>query len=192
MNKVIFCCLLAVVFLSCSGPISNSKHLVYQNIVIISDLSSRLDNRPSKDIDEINKIMQYFKKYCVKPGEKIGDKSCISFSTFSDMDIAKIDIDDIKNLANKQQFVNSTGAYMDGGLDKEMKGFEKTVTLSYDSIRNQGLDLISGLIEKINNDGIIKDDRYLTDGIDTTFIEYANHIYIFTDGYLEFLNKKKE
>jgi hypothetical protein len=29
----------------------------------------------------------------------------------------------------------------------------------------------------------------LTDGIDTTYINYDNHIYIFTDGYLEYRNK---
>ena len=51
------------------------------------------------------------------------------------------------------------------------------------------MDLISILIEKIENEPIVKKDTYLTDGIDTTYLNYDNHIYIFTDGYLEYLNK---
>ncbi len=51
--------------------------------------------------------------------------------------------------------------------------------------------MISLLIEKIENEPIVKKDTYLTDGIDTTFIKYDNHIYIFTDGYLEYLDKNE-
>ena len=66
-----------VLFSSCGptscGPKPQNKHLTYQNIIVLSDMSSRLDNRPQKDIDEILKIVQYFKTECVKPGEKIED-----------------------------------------------------------------------------------------------------------------------
>ena len=58
------------------------------------------------------------------------------------------------------------------------------------NVSNNGLDLISILIEKIENEPIIKKNKYLTDGIDTTFVNYENHINIFTDGYLEYVNKK--
>jgi hypothetical protein len=51
------------------------------------------------------------------------------------------------------------------------------------------LDLISLLIEKISNEPIIKADTSFTDGIDTTYVNYENHIYIFTDGYLEYRGK---
>jgi len=171
--------------------VSQNKHLTYQNIVILSDLSSRIDNKPPKDTNEIHKIVQYFKDECVKPGEKIGDKSSIYFSSFSDKIIASIDIDKIKGLGEKQQFINSTGKYQHNGLIYQIDDFEKKVKGAYERTRNHGLDLISILIEKIENEPIVKIDTYLTDGVDTTFINYDNHIHIFTDGYLEYLNKGK-
>ena len=175
-------------FSSCDTEHHN-KYLTYQNIVILSDMSSRLDNRPEKDINEILKIVQYFRNECVKPGQKIGDKSCISFSAFSEKTAASIDISKIKNLGAKQRFINSTFEYKNSGLDHQIENFTKTVNNVYATTRNKGLDLISLLIEKIANEQIIKQNSFLTDGIDTTFLNYENHIYIFTDGYLEYLDK---
>lgn len=152
-------------------------------------MSSRLDNRQQKDINEIHKIVQFFKNECVKPGEKIGDKSSISFAAFSENIAASIDIDNIKNLGKKQRFINSTGDYKNKGLNQQIENFENTVEEKYGKTRNNGLDLISLLIEKIANEPIVKEDKFLTNGIDSTFIKYDNHIYIFTDGYLEYLNK---
>src|SRR5690606_10745876 len=137
---------------------------------------------PPKDISEILKILEFFKNECVKPGEKIGDKSCISFSTFSNESVACIDIDKIKDLGAKQQFINSTGKYLDNGLEYEIANFKQKVQNAYDSIRNKGLDLISITIDKIENKPLIKKNTILTNGIDTTFINFDNHIYIFTDG----------
>lgn len=188
MKNILIVCS-AIVLLSSCGSEPQNKHLTYQNIVILSDLSSRIDNKPPKDTDEIHKIVQYFKNECVKPGKKIGDKSSICFSSFSDKVIATIDIDKVKNLGEKQQFINSTGKYQNNGLTYQIGDFEQKVKSAYANIRNKGLDLISILIEKIENEPIVKKDTYLTDGIDTTYINYDNHIYIFTDGYLEYLNK---
>ena len=168
---------------------SKNKHLTYQNIVILSDLSSRMDNKPPKDIEEIQKIIQYFRDECVKPGQKIGDKSSISFSVFSDKVVAKIDINEIKKLGEKQSFINSTGEHTNNGLNQKLEEFEASVTEVYTNTRNQGLDLISVLVDKLEKEPIVKKDLFVTDGIDTTFIKYDNHIYIFTDGYLEYLNK---
>ncbi|RKS23132.1 hypothetical protein CLV94_2036 [Flavobacterium endophyticum] len=190
MKKIIKIILLILLIVSCN-PESQSKQLIYKNIVIISDMSSRLDNKPSKDIDEIHKLIQYFKTECVKPGEKVGDKSSISFSLFSEKVLASIDVDKIKNLGEKQRFINSTGEYKSKGLLQEIDNFENMVKKTYANTRNQGLDLISILIDKIENQQITKEDTYLTDGIDTTFIKYENHIYIFTDGYLEYKNKER-
>src|SRR5690606_3376247 len=184
---IIFSCIF--LFISCESEPQN-KYLKYQNIVILSDLSDRMDNEIPKDLDKIREIVQYFKKECVKPGEKIGDKSSISFSSFSEKTIALIDIDRIKNLGEKQQFINSTGKYKNSGLNQEIENFENAVKRTYDTTRNKGLDLISVLNEKIENESIVKLDKYLTDGIDTTFVQYDNHIHIFTDGYLEYYNKK--
>ena len=176
-NIIITSCLGLLLFASCSSEPQN-KYLTYQNIVILSDMSSRLDNRPQKDIDEIVKIVQFFKTECVKPGEKIGDKSCISFSTFSDKEVTSIDIEKIKKLDEKQGFINSTGKYKNSGLVQKISGFEQKVNSAYANKRNQGLDLISILIEKIENEPIIKKDTLLTYNIDTTFVKYDNHIYI--------------
>lgn len=188
MKNILIACS-AIVLLSSCGSVPQSKHLTYQNIVILSDFSSRINNKPSKDTLVIHKILQYFKNECVKPGKKIGDKSSICFSAFSGKTIASIDIEKIKNSNDKQQFINSTGRFKNSGLEYQINEFERKVKVSYANIRNNGLDLISILIEKIDNEPIVKRDTFLTNGIDTTFVNYENHIYIFTDGYLEYLNK---
>jgi hypothetical protein len=188
MKLILLCCSALLCLVSCVSE-SQNKHLTYQNIVIISDLSSRIDNKPPKDIEEIQKIIQYFRNECVKPGEKIGDKSSISFSSFSDNVVAKIDINEIKKLGDKQRFINSTGEYTNSGLNEKLKEFENKVKEVYASTRNNGLDLISILIDKLEKEPIVKQDLYVTDGVDTTFLKYDNHIYIFTDGYLEYQNK---
>jgi len=189
MKNILIVCSAILLLFSC-GSDSESKHLTYQNLVILSDLSSRINNKPQKDTAEIQKIVQYFKNECVKPGEKIGDKSSISFSSFSDKTIASIDLDKIKDLGDKQKFINSTGKFKNNGLAYEIDNFERKVKSTYADRRSTGLDLISVLIEKIENEPIVKNDTFLTDGVDTTYIKYDNHIYIFTDGYLEYLNKK--
>lgn len=189
MKKVSTFCLAVILLTASCGPEPQKKKFTYQNIVILSDLSSRIDNKPPKDINEIHKIVKFFTDECVKPGEKIGDKSCLCFSSFSDKVIASIDLNRIKNLGEKQQFINSTGKYQNNGLKYQICDFEQKVKMSYENTRNKGLDLISILIEKIENEPIVKENTYLTDGIDTTFVNFDNHIYIFTDGYLEYQNK---
>jgi hypothetical protein len=189
MQKILIFSLLMIIVISCGSEPQN-KILTYQNIIILSDMSSRIKNKPQKDVIEIKKIVDFFKNECVRPGEKIGDKSSISFLTFSDNKLISIDIDNIKNLGEKQRFINSTGEYESSGLIEKIKNFEKEVLLDYVNVSNNGLDLISILIEKIENEPIIKKNKYVTDGIDTTFVNYENHINIFTDGYLEYVNKK--
>lgn len=188
MKNILILCSVIILLTSCVSEPQN-KHLIYQNIVILSDLSSRIDNKPAKDTEEIHKIVQYFKNECVKPGKKIGDKSSICFSSFSNEVITSIDIATIKNLGDRQKFVNSTGKFQNNGLNYQIDEFEKKVKIAYSNIRNNGLDLISILIEKIENEPIVKKDTYLIDGIDTTYVNYDNQIYIFTDGYLEYLDK---
>ena len=83
------CCLfLGLIILFSCGSDPETKELTYQNIMILSDMSSRLVNKPNKDKEEIDKILSYFVIECVKPGEKIGDKSSIYFSSFSDKMLA--------------------------------------------------------------------------------------------------------
>jgi hypothetical protein len=191
--KKILALLLTVVSLSSCMPESKNKHLTYQNIVILSDMSSRIRNPrfPQKDIEEIHKIVQDFKNECVKPGEKIGDQSIIAFSAFSEKSLVSIDIGARKDLSDRQAFINSTGIYENCGLEKELTEFENSIKKLYNEIANPGLDLISILIEKIENKNLVKRDTMRTDGIDTTFIHYENHVYIFTDGYLEYAPSQK-
>lgn len=195
MNQFLVLIVTFLLLNSCM-PESQKKSLTYQNIVILSDLSDRIKPKingnitnqqyPPKDINEIDEILKYFKDECVKPGEKIGDKSCISFSTFSNETIARIDIDKIKELNDKQQFINSTGKYQNKGLSYEIDNFKKNVQNAYSGIQNNGLDLISVTLDMIENKQIVKKNIVLTNGVDSTFINYDNHIYIFTDGYLEY------
>lgn len=197
MKKFLVLFVTSILLQSC--PEAQNKSLTYQNIIILSDLSDRIEptingnipnqQYPAKDIKEIDKILKFFKKECVKPGEKIGDKSCISFSTFSNESIATIDIDKIKDLGAKQQFINSTNKYKNKGLDYEIDNFNSKVKDAYKNIKNKGLDLISVTIDKIENTPIIKKNTILTNGIDSTLVNYDNHIYIFTDGYLEYKGK---
>lgn len=180
-------------------PKPPNKNLTYQNIIILSDLSDRIEptingcvpnqQYPPKDLKQIDIILKFFNEECVKPGEKIGDKSCISFSTFSNESIASIDIGKIENIGEKQQFINSTGKYQNTGLKYEIGIFKQKVENAYANIRNKGLDLISVTIDKIENNSIIKKNTIIIAGIDSTFINYENHIYIFTDGYLEYKGK---
>jgi hypothetical protein len=188
MKKFLKICAVIPLLVSCL-PSSQNKNLIYQNIIILSDMSSRIDNKPSKDINEIHKLVQFFKSECVKPGEKIGDKSCISFFSFSGKIATSIDIEKIENLGEKQSFINSTGKFKNSGLVHKIDEFEKNVKNIYANTRDQGLDLISVLIEKLENESIVKVDKYLTNGVDTTFLQYENQIYLFTDGYLEYINK---
>ena len=188
-------------FQSCL-PEPEKKSLTYQNIIILSDLSDRIEptittingilpnqQYPPKDIDEIQKILAFFIDENVKPGQKIGDRSSISFSTFSSEPVASIDIEKIKDLGAKQQFINSTGKYINNGLNYEIEVFNQKVQHAYNTIRNDGLDLVSLMIDKIENDNLIKYNQTLVTGNDTTLINYDNHIYVFTDGYLEYKGK---
>lgn len=185
--------------LSSCLPESKIQSLTYQNIIILSDLSDRIEptinevipnqQYPPKDIEEIQKILKFFKDECVKPGEKIGDKSSILFSTFTSESETSIDIDKIKDLGSKQQFINSTGKYKKNGLSHEIDVFNKKVRNAYKNIRNEGLDLLSVVIDKIENKSYVKENKVFTNGIDSTYINFDNHIYIFTDGYLEYKGK---
>lgn len=191
MKQVLILFAVIALLLQSCLPEAQNKWLTYQNIIILSDMSDRLLDKDylQKDTAEIHKIVQFFEKECVKPGEKIGDKSSIHFSALSENKVFSIDIDEIKFLGDKQSFINSTGKYQQSGLKQKLIGFEATIAQKYNTLNDFGLDLLSILIEKIQNDNIVKKDKIITDGIDTTFIHYENHIYIFTDGYLEYTLK---
>lgn len=198
MKRLILVLAAITLFYSCH-PAPKVSNLTYRNIVILSDLSDRLDpiingqipnqHYPTKDLQEISGLLKYFRNECVKPGEKIGDRSSILFSTFHNPIIAKINLDEFTEISVKQEFINSTGRFKNNGLDYELEKFEKTVEETYKNTRNNGLDLISLLVDHIENKSLIKFDTTLIFGRDSTHINYLNDFYIFTDGYLEYKGK---
>lgn len=161
----------------------NTNNLNYTNIIIISDLSSRVNSKkfPLKDEREITKIINYFKDICVRPGQKLGDMSCLSFHTFSDLDPFIIDLSKFENIGVRQKFINSTSQFRNNGFVKKIDDFNKHVNRIYSTMSNKGLDLISILTEKIQN----KFDLKLSVGGNSP-VKYENHLYVFTDGYLEY------
>lgn len=188
-NNILFITVV-VLFFSCRPKPKNEK-LEYNNIIIVSDLSSRINLLPNKDMSEINSLINYFRNECVKPGIKSNDKSSIYFSALTEQEFFGIDIDSIKDLAPKQMFVNSTGEFTNNGLDFKILKFKENIKHTYETIKNPGLDLISILNEKIHKNSVIKQDiTFKTSGkIDS--INYNNHLYVFTDGYLEYLNPEQ-
>lgn len=170
-----------------------NKLLEYKNIIIVSDLSSRLNYLPNKDLIVINDKLNYFRNFCVQPGKKIGDRSSIFFSSFSNGPIISIDLEDYDKLgiAAKQNFINSNGAFKGKGLDSQINAFKNKVNIQYKNIKNPGLDLISLLHDKIQTESSfkIKTTKKNKSGNNSTTIMFQNHIYILTDGYLEFITK---
>jgi|LakMenE18May11ns_1017448.scaffolds.fasta_scaffold9878985_2 hypothetical protein len=188
MNKFLSFIFLLFFFNSCT-PEPKVQKLTYQNIIMLTDMSNRISNKnfPNKDLKRIYTIVEFFKKECVKPGEKTGDRSKILFSTFTKNNLVEIDIEKFnKSIFEKQSFVNSTGKYKKSGLTQMLSVFKDSVNKIYRKESNPGLDLISLLIEKINNENLVKRDSVLLSGIDTTHLIFENNIFLFTDGYLEY------
>jgi hypothetical protein len=189
--------LILILLFTCSFNVNTfqKKKLTYQNIAILADLSSRIHSQkyPLKDIVEIHNLIQYFRNSCVKPSKKIGDRSCLSFSLFTASNPIYIDVDSFKNnISEKQRFVNSTGNYLKNGLDYRLVSFENHIKSAYRNVDNPGLDLISILVDKIEKGNILKKGYKINDGFETTEISFDNHIYLFTDGYLEYSRIAKQ
>ncbi|RFZ92866.1 hypothetical protein D0C36_15865 [Mucilaginibacter conchicola] len=164
------------------------KNFTYQNIIILADLSSRTKSAkfPQKDTAVIRQLVSYFKNDCVMPGKKIGDNSSISFSPFSLPEGRTIDLESFRDLGDKQRFINSKGKYKNAGLQRKLDDLEGFARMQYKTVSNPGMDLISLLIERIEGGGLIKKDHSVTIGDEITRTHFSNHIYILTDGYLEF------
>jgi hypothetical protein len=159
----------------------------YDNIMIYTDLSSRLNKNPS-DTLVINQIVDFFVTGCVKPGIKVNDRSAISFSRLnyhlSNCPSAKIDIGQFKNLEEKQQFVNDKNESK--GLTKSIFEFKSSVSCNYFERDNGGLDLLSLIYQEVSTGNHIKKPEYILSETDTTTLKFNNHLFIFTDGYLEY------
>lgn len=170
---------------------SNINNLNYSNLIIISDLSSRTRSPkfPLKDIEKINELIKYFRDECVKPGQKLGDKSCLSYHTFTKTPPFVIDISRFSNIGERQKFINSTAEYKNCGLHHMLEELKKHIANVYSHENNNGLDLISFLIEKIENNIDIKVNSTQNKEGQKISINYDNHIYLFTDGYLEYRNQ---
>ncbi len=174
---------------SCNLEVPNEEPNVidYNNIMIYSDLSSRMNNNPN-DTSIINQIVDFFVTDCVKPGIKVNDRSSISFSRAnhqrSNCSTAKIDIGHFKNLEEKQKFVNNKST--NGSLNSAIMEFKNSVRCNYLERDKGGLDLLSLIYQEVNSGNHIKKPDFILNERDTTTLYYHNHLFIFTDGYLEY------
>lgn len=183
-------CLATLMLPSCNFnlPRDTPETLHYDNILIFSDLSNRITTTHPNDSLVIMQLMEFFVKDCVKPGAKVNDRSSIFFSRInyfnSKCKPASINIDDFKNLEEKQKFVNNTST--DKNLSKALDQFHNSVVCNYQERDNGGLDILSLMHGFINDGNTIKKSFSIIGESDTTTIHYNNHLFLFTDGYLEF------
>jgi hypothetical protein len=121
----------------------------------------------------------------VKPGIKTNDRSAISFSRInyfkSKCSSVKIDIEAFDTTVEKQKYVNSTSEGKT--LDQDIKHFREQVNCIYNGEDVGGLDILSLLYNEISAGTHIKKDGKLSV---CTNLKYHNHLFIFTDGYLEY------
>lgn len=186
-----YCFLLIATLCGCRGcidiPNDESETIDYDNIMIYTDLSDRMDKNPS-DTLIINQILDFFISDCVKPGIKVNDRSAISFTRVnykrSNCPSPKIDIGQIKDLEEKQQFVNNKSER--NNLNKAVFDFKRSVRCNYYERDKGGLDLLSLIYTEVNTGNNIKKPELLISETDTTTLYFHNHLFIFTDGYLEY------
>ena len=167
-----------------------SDTIVYNNLSIYSDISNRLDHAPNDSII-IEQLIQYFIEDCVKPGIKINDRSAISFSKLNNFNSncrrGRVDLNNFKeNLNDKQQFVNNTSST---NLNTAIDELRESILCSYKERDLRGLDIVSLLRHEIANGLCNKDSKTIITQYDTTYLNYENHLFLFTDGYLEFRKK---
>lgn len=148
-------------------------NLTYDNIIIFSDMTNRLDNNlaqnlPTNDTVIINKITDFFVSNCVQPGVKTNDRSSISFSFLNPITYkikkSKIDLEEefpkSTDIGKKQAYVNSTCKTKN--LKKDIELFKNSIKNVYfnvytayknkqDKFKNCGIDAINLINEKINN-----------------------------------------
>jgi hypothetical protein len=168
-------------------PTDEPVALVYNNIMIYTDLSNRIKKEPN-DTMVVNQLINFFITDCVKPGIKVNDRSSIYFSRVnsfnSNCSAAKIDIGEIKSLEEKQLFVNNSSKSKN--LSDAIHGFKNNVTCNYQEQDKNGLDILSLLYNEISSGNHIKKPTFIPGENDTTKINYINHLLLFTDGYLEY------
>ena len=197
---------LSLILFSCKTE-EEKVNLTYDNIIIFSDMSNRLNNGlaqnlPANDTILINKISDFFVSNCVQPGVKTNDRSSNSFSFLNPINYRiikpKIDLEEefpkSTDIGKKQAYVNST--CKNKNLNSDIKLFKnsiKKVYKNYQYFTNKyGLDVINIINEKISNSNIIKQKTTILGENDTTNIKYENHLIIFTDGYLEYDLRKAD
>ncbi len=174
------------------APVGTKTAIHYDNIMVYSDLSSRLRSNPN-DTVILAQVIDYFIDDCVKPGVKINDRSSILYSRInyhkSDCPSKKIDIGTIPDLTSKQKFVNDNSP--DGGLTQAIGELRDAIRCNYRERDKDGLDILSLLFLEVNAGYHLKDTVVtLSDERDTILQVYRNHLVLFTDGYLEYATAK--
>ena len=186
-NPLIICATLFIL-MACNKKPKERLVLKYNNILIYSDLSSRMDKSPNDSII-INQIFDYFVSSCVMPKTKINDRSSLFYSKVNSYNspckgLNKIDISDIKMGQERQQYVNDKNT--ERSLSLDLKKMREYIQCSYDVRDQYGLDILSLLHQQIEIGTNIKKTIFLKGEHDTTEVQFVNHLFLFTDGYLEF------
>jgi hypothetical protein len=196
--------LIVIFFLvSCKTKESNIP-IKYDNIIIFSDLSNRLDrtistNLPASDTIVINRIIDFFVSDCVKPGIKNNDRSSILYSFLNPISYnlpkSKIDLEEefpnVSDIKSKQAYVNNTCQTKNISCDIiDLKLSIKRIYNNYKKFSNNyGLDILNLINDKIKNSNLIKKTVVTHTELGTSKRLYDNHLFIFTDGYLEYYSK---
>lgn len=185
---IVALCFLAL--FGCNMPKEEPVVLEYDNIMIYTDLSNRLDKVPN-DTMVINQLANFFVTECIRPGIKVNDRSSISFSRVnmfkSNCSTAKIDIGEIVSLEEKQLYVNDKAKK--NNISNDIKKFKETISCNYLEKDLGGLDILSLLYNEMNSGNHIKKPTFINGENDTTRIIFHNHLFLFTDGYLEYNTK---
>jgi hypothetical protein len=183
-------------FISLSGfkckPDNMIENITYQNIVIFSDLSTRVPNGFAKnDLNDINMLIDIFLK-CVNPGNKIDDRSAIVFCGLNKEKPIRIDVGNFEDINDKQLYVNNKGKFKNSGLSYDILKFRKYISQVYSTKNCIGSDMLSNLLNRIESSNIVKLNKSLPIGEDDTLnCFYENHFYLLTDGYPEYKNGKE-
>ena len=179
---------LLFILVGCNSKPKEKLVLKYNNILIYSDLSNRIDKSPNDSII-INQIFDYFISSCVMPKTKINDRSSLFFSKVNAYNSAckglnKIDINDFEIGRERQRYVNDKNT--NRCLKFDLKKLRDYINCSYNSRDEYGLDILSLLHQQIESGINIKNTIFLKGEHDSTEVQFVNHLFLFTDGYLEF------
>ena len=191
-NKIKFSAFCLILFTTlimsqCSKCTTQHKKFVinHSNIIIFRDFSTRDSPRDTGELKTI--FMKHFYEGSVKPKIKINDESCIQYIELPDNEVKfKKDISTIKELKLKQYYILND---LSNDLTKSLTEIHYNFSIkNMTNSKKYGFDLISLMLFNLGHQESLKKDSkpiIAIDG-DTLIKKYKNHIYVLSDGFLEF------